>query len=393
MKKVLFFLQLFFALAFCFAQQEQSSNLVIRPELMLGKSIPSYELFTGKNPQLVLGLSYEHKNNDKSVAWQSILNYPKTGIGLFYTNYGSKIKGESLSLIPFIEFHPFKNYHWSTKFGMGISYFNTKYNPITNPENNAISSDFTWAIQGFLYYDAKLKSDFDLRLGLGVFHHSNGHIRLPNEGLNAAMLSVSTTLDLKSKISHQNKVVFDKTKIKKYSDYFYEFKIGNGIQSFVNENSAVKSVYTLEAKGGTYFKNVVKLSFGINYRYYQHYYDYIKNNNLAPFNSNITWNASNINVTVGAEVLLGKIGIDWEGGLNLYKSFYKTHFDLQKTKSKYKLKKLFLGRLGLKLYVINTKNNPKNNLCLAAHINSNLSQADFSELSIGFVHHIFKNKK
>jgi len=91
-------------------------------------------------------------------------------------------------------------------------------------------------------------------------------------------------------------------------------------------------------------------------------------------------------------VLLGNFGIDLEGGLNLYKPFYKTHYELQKSQNetKFKLKNLFLGRLGLKLYAINTKNKPKNNFYLAVHINSNLNQADFSELSIGFTHRISK---
>ena len=388
MKKVLFFWVITIS---CFSQEEKHSINIIRPELMIGKSIPSYELLTGKRPQIVLGVSYEHDNNDYDIEWQSILNHSKTGIGLFYTNYGINIKGQSISVIPFFEFHPIKNYHWSTKFGMGISYFDTKYNPTNNPENKAISSNFTWAIQGFMYYDTAFKNNFDFRLGFGVFHHSNGHTQLPNEGLNTALLSFSTSFDLKNTFE-KNQSIFDKSTIKKYSNSFYEFRVGNGIQAFVAEDSPLKSVYTVSVKGGTFYKNIVKINLGINYRFYQHYYDYIMNNKIEPFVNEAKWNASNINLTIGTEVLLGQIGVDWEGGLNIYKPFYKTHFDLQKTKSKYKFKKLFLGRLGLKLYAINTKYKPINNFYLAAHINSNLSQADFSEISIGFVHNIFKKK-
>lgn len=385
MNKLLFFLLI---TSTCFAQQEPSNN-VLRTEFMLGKSIPSYELFTGNNPQVVLGISYEHKNTDDTVEWQSILNHPTTGIGLFYTNYGTKTKGQSLSLIPFVAFHPIKNYKWSTKFGMGISYFDTQYHPINNPDNHGVSTRFTWAIQGFLYYDSNWLKKHDLRLGLGVFHQSNGHTRLPNEGYNSALLSFSSTFDLKKSFVNTEEI-FDKSTVKKYGDYFYEMKVGNGFHAFITENSTVKSVYSFEAKGGLFYKNIVKLSVGVNYRLYQHYYDYIVANQLETFIENPKWNASNINISIGAEVLSGKVGIDWEGGLNLYKPFYKTHFDMQKTKSKYKLKKLFLGRLGLKWYAINTKKKSQNNFYIAAHINSNLSQADFSEVSIGFVHRMIK---
>ena len=57
---------------------------------------------------------------------------------------------------------------------------------------------------------------------------------------------------------------------------------------------------------------------------------------------------------------------------------------------KYELKKLFLGRLGLKIYAKNTSKKPINNVYIGAHINSNLSQADFTELSIGITHRIQK---
>lgn len=358
---------------------------------MMGKSIPSYEIFTGKNPKTAVGVSYEHQNMDNSIAWQSLFKNPTTGVSLYYSNYGTKTKGNAISLFPFIEFHPFKNHRWSTKFGMGIAYFDTKYHPINNPNNKAISSDVTWSFQGILYYDTRLKSNFNLRFGLGAFHHSNGHINIPNEGLNTALLSVSSSFHLKKKQKQQlNKTSLDKSKIKKFNNLFYEIRLGNGLQAFITEDSAVKNVYTVSFKGGTFYKEVIKLSFGINYRFYQHYYDYIVKNNTEPYIENPYKNASNIYLSIGAEAMLGHVGIDWEGGLNIYKPFYKKHYELQKLQNnlKNKLKKLFLGRLGVKLYARNTKRKPKNNFYLAAHINANLSQADFSELSIGYVHQI-----
>ena len=90
--------------------------------------------------------------------------------------------------------------------------------------------------------------------------------------------------------------------------------------------------------------------------------------------------------------MFGNIGIDWEGGLNVYKPFYKEHYILENEEldNFYKLKNLFLGRLGLKLYAINTLKKPKSNFYIGTHIKSNLSQADYTELSIGFVHRILR---
>ncbi len=389
MNKIFIFLIWLTAIS-CFSQ---TSDNAIRSEFFIGKSIPSYEINTGQKPQLVFGMSYEHKNNDNSIEWQSILKNPTTGVSLYYANYGTKTKGSSISLIPFVAFHPLKNQKWTTKFGMGISYFDTKYHPINNVNNKAISSDFTWAIQGIVYYDATF-NNIDLRLGLGAFHHSNGHTKLPNQGLNSALFSVSTAFDLKNKKQKKNNTVFDKLTVKKYSNKFYGVRFGNGIQTFLFENSKLKNIYSASINGGVFYKNVVKLSLGANYRFYEHYYDYIVENNTEPYIKKPKWNASSVYLSVGVEVMLGYVGIDWEGGLNVHKPFYKEHYKLQNfnNTTKYTLKKMFLGRLGMKLYVINTKKKPKNNIYLAAHINSNLSQADFSELSIGFTRNIFKNK-
>ncbi len=54
--------------------------------------------------------------------------------------------------------------------------------------------------------------------------------------------------------------------------------------------------------------------------------------------------------------------------------------------TKFKLKKLISSRLGLKYYLIGTRKAPKHNVFFGASINSNLGQADFTELSLGYVH-------
>ena len=65
---------------------------------------------------------------------------------------------------------------------------------------------------------------------------------------------------------------------------------------------------------------------------------------------------------------------------------YETEYVLGELTSKYKLKKAILARLGLKYYLFNNNQSPKSNIFIGATINANLGQADFTELSIGYVH-------
>ena len=58
--------------------------------------------------------------------------------------------------------------------------------------------------------------------------------------------------------------------------------------------------------------------------------------------------------------------------------------------TKYHLKQLISARMGLKYYLFGTDGVPKHNLFVGAHINANLGQADFTELSLGYVYRFIK---
>jgi hypothetical protein len=171
-----------------------------------------------------------------------------------------------------------------------------------------------------------------------------------------------------------------------------------------------KGIYSLSGEYGKVINKTFKIGVGFYYRFYQHYYDYIANNEslvqdgreFEDFKDNPTWNASNIGLTLNGEVLLNHIGLDLQLGFNLHKPAYVIDWKINQgwmntpreiprswmlgeLDSKYKMKKLISGRLGLKYYLIGTQKSPKNNIYIGAHLNSNLGQADNSEISIGFV--------
>lgn len=381
---------LFFVCISAFSQVKEQKEFFWLAETLIGKEIPNYEIFTGKNPKLGIGFSYYVQQKDSSKSWIKGLQKPRTGISFYFHHFGQKNIGNTYGILPFLETTISTKKRLATKFGLGISYADKKYDAETNPLNDKISTRFNWNLQATLYHDFVFLQKQNLRVGLHFFHHSNGHTKLPNEGINTAMLSLATSLNNKTILPKKEAL---KPQNNKSLVWFTEVQLGNGFQAFLTPESEVKSVYTSAINGGIFFKDYLKFKFGIGARFYQHYYDYIKDNNLEPYNKNTFQNASNIHVKIGAELVLEHLGINGEFGANLYKPFYKEHYALQtnKSESQYKLKNRFLGRLGLKLYVINNEKNPLNNVYLAAHINSNLGQADFSEISIGYTHR-FKKK-
>jgi len=390
MKKILI---LSLIIGVCPIQKNWSQNTAsISPELLLGKTFKPNSWFPEFNGHFTLGVGYEVDNEEIKNEWKSILNLASTGIAVYYSNFGNdEIVGDAISLIPFININLNKKETLAFKFGLGTSYFFKKYHPEDNPINTAVSTDFTWAFQAFLYYNAHLKNNKTIKVGTGYLHQSNGHVQLPNAGLNTVLLSLSTSFEVSKKYVAKKKPL-DLNQYDRKNQAFYSIRYGQGFQKFYNKQSDLKAVNSFEIYGGLLLKNVLKLSTGITYSFYHQYYDYINETGIEPYAQNSFWNASNIYLSIGVEALLGRVGIDWEGGLNIYKPFYEQHYILEEGEldDTYELKKLFLGRLGLKLYAINTIKQPKNNFYLGVHIKSNLSQADYTEVTIGYTHSVFK---
>jgi hypothetical protein len=160
------------------------------------------------------------------------------------------------------------------------------------------------------------------------------------------------------------------------------------------------------------------LGVGFYYRFYQNYYNYIVDNErlvqdgeeFDHYKENPWWNASNIGLLASGEVLLNHFGIEGQIGFNLHKPGYNIDWRINEGWSylprdypdnavlgeyntNYKLKKLISTRMGIKYYVIANNKDPKNNIFFAFHINTNLGQADYTELSLGYVYNFnFKER-
>ena len=344
----------------------------------------------------------------KDQEWARRLKNPKTGLTIGYTDFGNLDKiGYALTIAPFLEIKPFakKNERWKLKSALGISYLSKQFDSITNPTNRAVSSDFKWSFRTFLYYELNKQQKTKFRLGIGYTHHSNGHTSLPNQGLNSVVASVEAEFLGRENLSllEQNKK--DSVRSRHISKYLtIRTGIGQNVLSpFFNDR---KEVYTVAVSTGKVINSTFRWGVGIFYRVYEHYYDYIKDEEwlveeLYPFfKENPVLYASNFGVMAEGELLLGHVGVEAGIGINIFKPAYKIDWHLNdgfsyrqgdqiisepgELDAYYEMKRSIPARLGLKWYFRNTSTNLKHNVYLGAHINANLGQADFTELSIGY---------
>jgi len=392
---ILFIIFFLLKSSFCIEDGDEDKTVAfIQPEFMIGRALPGNSNFPETSPQTIYSLSIGKIIHDPQKLWAVYLNYPSTGLSMYYSHYGNnEVFGSSITVLPYFSLNTSKRHFNSIHFkiGMGATYFSTSYNKYSNPRNLAVGSRISWVFQTTAYYSLLISKRVDLNLGVSFIHHSNGHTKMPNLGLNSLLFSISSRIYL-DPVQANNKEKFQKPKLKQTKQYFAIARLGIGMHEFGgpdSETGGVKRAVNIVSLGvGTIYKQVVKLRLGLTYRFYHQYYNYIIDYKPEEYKDNPIYSASNLQVYFGGELLLGHVGVDGEIGINILKPFYSYHQKLYGYDEGLKkwLKSTFSTRLGLKFYLNNTADNPKNNLYVGAYINANLSQADFSEISLGFVH-------
>ncbi len=379
----------------------------IVPEILVGKTGEANTGFPETKLQKSFFISLGRHNKMYDQQWAILLGYPKTGISLGVTNFGNTEKlGMAYTLMPFIEVGIFSKYsnRWNLNIGMGSSYIDKQFNPDTNPFNHAVTTKINWAFRSFVYYDLLKGETINWRLGFGYTHYSNGHTRLPNQGLNSFLISLSSSIGKEDQTPDSYQVIQEDYRIRTSETYFSgRIGIGQNVLSRIYNDK--KEVYSVALSAGKIINRTFKFGAGFYYRFYEQYYDHIKENGeliseqVPNFRENPYHYATNLGVFVSTELLMGHLGVEIDLGVNIYKPFYKIDWQLSQgyffngeyvrfgeLDSYYQIKRTISSKLGIKYYLFNTSKSPKSNIFLGASINANLGQADFSDLSLGYVY-------
>jgi hypothetical protein len=361
------------------------------------KSFPAFELGAGRilpnypgHPSAPLSLSVSASlcQSNEHTSWGSNFRNPETGLALRLAYLGNnEILGNQISVYPFVNFQlnkkPKPIY---LKLGLGLALFNKPYDSITNKSNQVLGSVLSWHFNGTFYKTLMRTNDYEFRLGLGYYHASNGHIQIPNYGLNAFLLSGEILLRNSTRL----KSIQAYTKDTSLSYWVVEHRIGLGVHELAGTTTPVGGPkYTVLTTGfnvGYIPRNHIKWKAGLIGRYYTSYYHYMYDRNRNPR----LLDASSIHLMIGSEFFLGHVGLDVELGVCLYRPFFREFYDqfVDRSERDYFLKNLFNNRLGLNYYLINPYKRPKYNVKVGGHINANFGQADFSDLTVGFVYRL-----
>ncbi len=386
-RKISFILLLLFQSLISSSQTDSIKSchsFFIEPELLAGKIAPNYQQYPPSGVKETFVLNIGVSNVDNKI-WANYYNHPDVGMSFTFSQLGNQsVFGNELEIMPFITFNTARRIKntWFFKVGIGASYFTKHYNVITDTANSPIGSSFTWAFKLFLYRSLWVTKNFNLRLCGGFCHSSNGHTQLPNVGLNSGMIGLSAQFNTKS--PDPNFLFPEKIKEQIPNTYFLQLRTGAGMHerggAFGPPGGSKYGVLSAAVSGGIIFKNHLKVRAGLTYRDYGNLLDYTG----QPFT---TWQASNIFFSLGCEFLVGHFGMDIEGGINLYRPFYRAFYEKYEGSTAtvfYFLKSTFPMRLGLNYYLIDPYKKPRFNVFVGADINANFGQADFSEINLGY---------
>jgi hypothetical protein len=331
-----------------------------------------------------LGLMWQFNGKDN---WHHYYHYPKGGVELFYSNFHNPSElGYNVGFVPSLEING-KNLRkkWRAKFGLGIAYFNKPFNPVSNPNNYYIGSHITNMTTISFLREHALKKSLSFTYGATLIHCSNGHVELPNVGMNMVVLNAGIRLN---KTIARNQVAISPQKNK----LTYVLKFGLGVHQFGATEKAVGGPtypsYHLSGWVSKPFKNNHLVQLGFTYAYYSSFYNYITSQEVDFKNKRL--NSCTGIIFVGHEFVFGKFSLSTQAGLYVFNPFFVKQ---KKIEGRWhiaseRLEALSTNRLGLLYYPLkkrNTLNNVKNQLMFGVFIKANLAQADLIEYSVGYV--------
>jgi hypothetical protein len=138
-----------------------------------------------KGIQLNVGITTTGKEK-----WHYYYNYPKLGIGFYHSGLGNdKVYGKLNALFFFVDRCFFKQnnrFNLNNRIAFGLAYINKKYDLRDNYFDMAIGSNINVYINYSLEGLYRLSPYFQVKMGVGLTHTSNGHVKEPNKGLNMA---------------------------------------------------------------------------------------------------------------------------------------------------------------------------------------------------------------
>lgn len=323
MRKLLFclFLVSVFGPAGLKAQSKSAWSLGVNPYyggvLRYKENMPKLETSDLMGVEL-----YATKITNGRHRWEKLFNYPHVGFAASYYNYGLPEElGSVYSITSFLDVtaNNHKKHQWRLNIGTGFVYSTKRFEELTNPDNKAISSRISYVLRGTVHREFMLDKNLYFNVNLAFRHYSNGHLNIPNNGMNFPVVGFGlryvphpqkinfepdtvTTIDRKVHFNLMGATAWREVLREDYKHKAY------GISLYLSRQLTQYNAVLLGVDGFLYDKESVKRATSV-------YNSKELNNADLPIDDD----GRQMAITIGTELMLGKLMVIFQGGFYVYK--------------------------------------------------------------------------
>ncbi|ELR72442.1 hypothetical protein C900_01525 [Fulvivirga imtechensis AK7] len=266
---------------------------------------------------------YTVKMTNGKHRWEKLYNYPHIGFAASYFNYGVPDElGEVYSLASYMDVtaNNRKKFQWRLNIGTGFVYSTKRFDAQTNPDNKAISSRISYVLRGTIHHEIQLSEQYYFNLNLAFRHYSNGKLNIPNNGMNFPVVGVGLRY-----VPNPQKIDFKKDTTSAFNKKLLINLMGGTAWREVLREDYKQKAYSaslylskqitryntllLGVDGFLYDKESVRKATQV----------YNTQNTAVPEDQLVDDDGKQMAVTIGTELLFGKLSVILQGGAYVYK--------------------------------------------------------------------------
>ncbi|HKI87532.1 MAG TPA: acyloxyacyl hydrolase [Draconibacterium sp.] len=342
--------------------------IFIQGSFHTGKVIPTNDFVRGQN------FSHDTIDQYKSFSllllkqttgdklWEQLYSYPVYGIG-FYSAFFKETNelGTPISVFGYFSapFARAKKLNFNYELGLGLTFNWKNFDPLNNPNNIAISAERSVYIEAGVNLEYQLSKKLFASAGYGLYHFSNGHLKLPNQGLNMQALKFNLRYQV-NKVSYS----FIKNPVPEFNKHWeWDISFFGGAENVIYSGNDVDIITKYQ---GLYFpvyginntfsrsisyKSKIGAGFSIGYNGALNAQLAVENGQLdevdLPFGNHIT-----LSVYPSYELVIDRLSIILQPGFYLYrkKTTELTPFFYQRIGVKYHFWNNYFAGISLRAY-------------------------------------------
>ncbi len=226
-------------------------------------------------------LTYTYQTNGDK-AWERFWKKPRIALNGIYVDFGNEVLGSAFAIVPELHFSlaRYKKLLLNMQFGTGVAYLTKPFDPIDNPNNNAIGSNLNNISSLKFGIEYPCNDRLTTSLSTGLVHLSNGLSSSPNTGLNiyGASLNVNYKFKVRNLKDEESISIRNNEESATYRKWIVDAQYHYGFTEHSTTGGPKYGVHAISLGAGYRYKEFMTVLAGAEYEYNDRAYTFFKRN-------------------------------------------------------------------------------------------------------------------